>query len=60
MPKNRNKFKIAAIEAKKEDALNPKNSFDIKDPTPRDAVAQIMRTYQVLKKLGNKENRICS
>ncbi|HWQ40558.1 MAG TPA: hypothetical protein VN456_00810 [Desulfosporosinus sp.] len=44
MSKNRDKFKKAAVRANKEDTLDSKNIFGVGDPTPRGAVAQIMRS----------------
>ena len=41
MPKNREKFKLAAIAARKEKALDAKNAFGITDPTPKEAVNRI-------------------
>lgn len=41
MPKSRDRFKQAALNARREELLNSKNAFGVTDPTPANAVRNI-------------------
>jgi len=45
MPKNRDKFKKAALEANKEKPISSK-TFDYWDPTPKDAITRIIQSCE--------------